>query len=457
MEKATSSLEMKASPSNRTAEEALLSSIIKGGVDSYEKASTWISEDAAFYFSDTQCVWKAVKRLSKLKTPIDEVTLIHEAGKSWEKETMGDLAYYITGLVDVGITSNAYAYAKIVWEKHIQRQVIDSSWKLYDDSFDDNNRLSLLLEKHRRFIEELIDFQPDKKKEIEDIARQAQASIKDRGNMISFNWPMLDHIAGGMTRKEITVVGGRPGHGKTTFMINVVKNLVEANRKVMVFNREMSNIEMIKKLVVLESKGISYRHIRHGEMSDEEEMEVVTIFETFSKKYKDMILYDDVRRLEDTMREIRRHKPDVIIDDFIQLIQVSGADARRFEIEQILQEYKWICKKMNCSALLVSQLNREIERRIEPRPMMSDYAESGSIEQTAETAMFVFYGFNYDSNRFDRYESEIIVGKARYGRVATYQAGFNGDRCKFYSTRDQAADETYDKISKSNAKVTDQV
>ena len=199
--------------------------------------------------------------------------------------------------------------------------------------------MSLLLEKHRRFIEELIDFQPDKKKEIEDIARQAQASIKDRGNMISFNWPMLDHIAGGMTRKEITVVGGRPGHGKTTFMINVVKNLVEANRKVMVFNREMSNIEMIKKHVVLESKGISYRHIRHGEMSDEEEMEVVTIFETFSKKYKDMILYDDVRRLEDTMREIRRHKPDVIIDDFIQLIQVSGADARRFEIEQILQEY----------------------------------------------------------------------------------------------------------------------
>ena len=80
---------MKASPSNRTAEEALLSSIIKGGVDSYEKASTWISEDAAFYFSDTQCVWKAVKRLSKLKTPIDEVTLIHEAGKSWEKGNNG--------------------------------------------------------------------------------------------------------------------------------------------------------------------------------------------------------------------------------------------------------------------------------------------------------------------------------------------------------------------------------
>ncbi len=160
------------------------------------------------------------------------------------------------------------------------------------------------------------------------------------------------------------------------------------------------------------------------------------------------MLYDDVRRLEDTMREVRRHKPDVILDDFIQLIQVIGAEARRFEIEQILQDYKWICKKMNCSAILVSQLNREIERRIEPRPMMSDYAESGSIEQTAETAMFVFYGYNYDSNRFDRYESEIIVGKARYGRVATYQAGFNGDRCKFYSSRDQAADETQNTISK---------
>ena len=440
--------EMKANPASREAEEALISSIIQGGQDSYEKASIWIIDDDAFYHSDTKSCWQALKRLSRSKAPIDTVTLINEARKKWNRDTCGDLAYFVTGLLDAGIQSNAYSYARIIWEKYVQRQVIESSWKLYDESFDDNQRLGFLLEKHRKFIEELIDFQPDKSLNIESIAKEAQKSIKDKGNMISFNWPMLDHIAGGMTRKEITVLGGRPGHGKTTFMINIIKKLIEAGRKVMVFNREMSNVEMIKKLIVLESNSLSYTNVRHGDLSKEDEEEVSDIFGAFSEKYSNLMLYDDVRRLEDTMREVRRHKPDVILDDFIQLIQVIGAEARRFEIEQILQDYKWICKKMNCSAILVSQLNREIERRIEPRPMMSDYAESGSIEQTAETAMFVFYGYNYDSNRFDRYESEIIVGKARYGRVATYQAGFNGDRCKFYSSREQAADETQNTISK---------
>ena len=98
------------------------------------------------------------------------------------------------------------------------------------------------------------------------------------------------------------------------------------------------------------------------------------------KKYANLIMYDHIRSLSDTMSEIAKHKPDVIIDDYIQLIQADGAnEGRRFEIEKIMQEYKWICKTENCSAILVSQLNREIEKRLDPRPRMSDYAESGVI------------------------------------------------------------------------------
>ena len=150
-------------------------------------------------------------------------------------------------------------------------------------------------------------------------------------------------------------------------------------------------------------------------------------------------MYDNIRGLDESLREIAKHKPDVVIDDYIQLIQVNHVkEGRRFEIEKIMQEYKWMCKTEDCSAILVSQLNREIEKRLDPRPRMSDYAESGVIEQTAESAMFVFYGHNFDSERYSPYKSEIIVSKSRYGRIGTHKIGFNGNRCKFYMNSDMA-------------------
>ena len=164
-------------------------------------------------------------------------------------------------------------------------------------------------------------------------------------------------------------------------------------------------------------------------------------------------MYDHIRCLSDTMSEIAKHKPDVIIDDYIQLIQADGAnEGRRFEIEKIMQEYKWICKSENASAFLLSQLNREMDRRINPEPRMSDYSESGVIEQTAETAMFVFYGYNFDSASYDRYESKIISAKARYGNVGSYMVGFNGNKCKFYSNRELAFNDTKDKKDTKGSK-----
>ena len=242
-----------------------------------------------------------------------------------------------------------------------------------------------------------------------------------------------------MTRKEITVLGGRPGHGKTTLVINIVKGLIEQGYRVMLFNREMSNTEMLKKMVVMESNALKYGDIRRNDLSETNKDEFELVSDVMKNNYKDFLMYDNVRTLNDCLREIAKHKPDVVIDDYIQLIDVEGIkEGRRFEIEKIMQEYKWICKQEDCSAILVSQLNREIEKRLDPRPRMSDYAESGVIEQTAESAMFVFYGHNFDSEKYNPYKSEIIVSKSRYGKIGTHMVGFNGGRCKFYMNSSMA-------------------
>ena len=428
--------EIKMLPHSEEAERALLGCMISGGAREQEIGMAWIRDDDAFYHKDCRNVWKAIKDLYKDGIEIDFITLSDKV-----RDITGESeAYFITGLAEsIPTTANVDSYAKIVWERYIQRETAKSADKLVKASYDDYKKVSRLLERHTKLIQELKEIQPSKGKDISQLVDEMKVIVKEGSNIIPFNRSYLDFSAGGMTRKEITVLGGRPGHGKTTLVANIIKGLIEQGYCVMLFNREMSNTEMLKKLVVIESNRLEYSHIRQNAVVDATQREFDSISDKLKGIYKNLIMFDTIRNLDDSLREISKHKPDIVIDDYIQLIQANGVrEGRRFEIEKIMQEYKWMCKSENCSALLVSQLNREIEKRLDPRPRMSDYAESGVIEQTAETAMFVFYGYNFDHGKFNEHQSEIIVSKSRYGKIGTHRVGFNGNRCKFYMNSDMA-------------------
>jgi len=422
--------EIKLLPSSEEAEQALLGCMISGGAKEQEIGMAWIRDNEAFYKKDNREIWKSLKELYKDGVEVDFITLSNKV-----KDLTGDsLAYYITGLTEsVPTIANVAQYARIVWEKYIQRETAKSAQKLVDASYDDYDKVGGILEVHGRLIKELVEIHPSKKKDFGDLVDEMKEVVEEDSNLIPFNLAHLDMFAGGMTRKEITVLGGRPGHGKTTLVINMVRGLIEQGYHVMLFNREMSNTEMLKKILVMESDALEYGNIRRNDLSeiDKEEFELTS--EKMKNKYKNLLMYDNIRSLDESLSEIAKHKPDVVIDDYIQLIQVNGVkEGRRFEIEKIMQEYKWICKSENCSSILVSQLNREIEKRLDPRPRMSDYSESGVIEQTAESAMFVFYGYNFDNEKYSLYKSEVIVSKSRYGKIGTHEIGFNGNKCKFY-------------------------
>ena len=422
--------EIKVMPSASEAEQALLGCIIQGGEREQEIAMAWIRDDEAFYNFDNKRIWTSMAELYKDGVEIDVITLTNKV-----KDMHGDgKAYYITGLTESFIsTANVENYARIVWEKYIQRETAKSAEALLNASYEDYKNVGSILEKHSRLIEELRQIQPSKQKDIEVLVDEMKATVEEDSNLIPFNLGHLHTFAAGMTRKELTVLGGRPGHGKTTLVINIVRGLIEQGYRVMLFNREMSNTEMLKKMVVMDSNSLKYGDIRRNDLSESDKGEFELVSDKMKGNYKELLMYDNVRTLDDCLREIAKHKPDVVIDDYIQLIEVRGVkEGRRFEIERIMQEYKWMCKQEDCSAILVSQLNREIEKRLDPRPRMSDYAESGVIEQTAELAMFVFYGHNFDSEKYNPYKSEIIVAKSRYGKIGTHMVGFNGGRCKFY-------------------------
>ena len=430
---------VKQTPQNVEAEEAVLGSVLIGGDVEMQIAMGWIREDDAFYSEKCRNIFRCMKELYNNKIPIDVITLSNKV-----QETFGmQDSLYIMDLQDNVVTkSKVEHYSKIVWERYIQRETAKSAQELLNASYENYNEVGKIIEKHSRLIDELRHIQPTRARDISDIVDETNQSLQEDSNTIQFGLGRLDNFAGGMTRKEITVLGGRPGHGKTTLMLNVVRGLIEQGYSVMLFNREMSNIETMKKLYVMESNDISYSMIRSG-ISEDKKIALNSVSEYVKEKYEKLTAFDDIRSLDDCIREINKGKPDVVIDDYIQLIDVGqGYKDRRFEIEKIVQDYKWAVKQNNCSAILVSQLNRDIEKRFDPRPRMSDYAESGVIEQTAESAMFVFYGYNFDSEKYNRYKSEVIVAKSRYGQIGTYPMGFNGNKCKFYNDYKEAEKDT---------------
>ena len=282
--------------------------------------------------------------------------------------------------------------------------------------------------------------QPHKHFDIDEAMSETIENIQNSDrNLIPIGYPSLDKMSGGLTRGEISIIGGRPGHGKSTLSLNMLKNMIDAGYKCVMFNREMSNTEMLKKLVVLESGLLSYSMVRSGALGDESSMnEMNNTVELIKKKYnKDkFLMFDNIRDFAQAATEVKRFNPDVIFDDYIQLIVPdSKINERRLQLEKIIHEYKWLAKNVNAAVILVSQLNRSLETRGNPVPMLSDLAESGAIEQAAENVFFTYYDYKIFKNKslergYGKEIIEIIAGKVRYGETGSAKMDFNGDGAK---------------------------
>ena len=250
--------ELKQLPQSEDAEKALLGCLLQGGSREQEIAMAWVRDDEAFYNTDCKDVWVAFKELYKDQINVDFITISDKV----QEMSGNQIAYFITSLPDYAPSiANVENYAKIVWQKYIQRETAKSATKLVDASYDNNGSVKEILSEHNKLIQELKNIQPSKQVDMNVLIEDMKRVMEQDSNLIPFNLAHLDSFAGGMTRKEITVVGGRPGHGKTTLIINIIRGLIYQGYNVMLFNREMSNTEMLKKMVVMESKGLEYGHV----------------------------------------------------------------------------------------------------------------------------------------------------------------------------------------------------
>ena len=289
-------------------------------------------------------------------------------------------------------------------------------------------------------IGELINLRPDSTFDINEALGDAIESIQNTEKLlVKTGFKNIDDFAGGLTRGEITIIGGRPGHGKSTMLLNLLSNVLTSDKKVLLFNRELTNVEVLKKLIAIESGKLSYTMIRQGMYDIGQLQELDRVREYIAKKYnpKKFRMYDQIRDFPASATEIKKFKPDVIFDDYIQLITPTGKeDQRRLQLERIVNDYKWIAKEYNCVVILASQLNRALETRGNPRPQLSDLAESGAIEQVAENVFFVYYTYKIDQKPENKNQITLVAAKVRYGETGTAQMAYDGDKCKMYNSEE---------------------
>ena len=418
---------------NRT-ENAVLGGLIAYPKE-YDNIVPYIVTDDIFLQSRAKQLWKKITWMLRNNKVIDTITLCESINEEDRGQGLTQV-YVVDCSTEPPIKGMVEVYAKTLYEKYLLRLVISTTDKIKQSAVKNGGDVYELLTEAHSTIGELISINPTEEYDIDGLVMDTINSLKDKDSkLVRTGYEKIDSFAGGLTRGEITIVGGRPGHGKTTFLINLVSKMRSEGHRCMLFNRELPNSEVIKKLICLESSNLSYTMVRKGIFSDHDLKEIEIVKETICKKYNsdDFKMFDNIKNFAKTASEVKKFKPDVIFDDYIQLIDsalVSKDDNRRLQLERLVNDYKWLAKENKCAVVLASQLNRHLESRGRgARPQLSDLAESGAIEQVAENVFFVYYGFKAYPDKFDQSELTMVASKVRYGETGDSVLYFNGDRC----------------------------
>ena len=427
-------------PYDSATEDAILGAVIMYP-EEYETVTKFLSNDEVFYQDRARLLWRKIKRMTREKEKIDMVTVGSSLNDKEVKK--GLTAHYVSCCYSAAPAKGAASYyANQLYEKYILRKVIVNSEEIQEKAKSNHIDVYDVINQAHSLYGELLDVRPSKVQDIEDVISDTLLSIKNKSTkLITTGYDNMDKWSGGLTRGEITIIGGRPGHGKTTVMINMLAKALEQGQRAMFFSRELPNSELMKKIICLESGKLSYGMVRKNIFSDDSLKIVNETIDSIRDKYskENFLMFDNLKDFSASSAEVKRFKPDIIFDDYIQLVSCEGYKSeRRLQIEKLVNDYKWLAKENDCVVVLASQLNRFIERNNTRgkalMPQLSDLAESGAIEQVTENVFFSYYDYKVQGEAGKgKNIITLIASKVRYGDSGVADLGYDGDKCKLYN------------------------
>jgi len=399
-----------------------------------------------FYRRDHQLIFEAIAERSGRGEPCDAVTLSEWLERKGLADQTGGLVY-LAGLVrDTPSAANIRAYADAVRERSTLRRLIQVGGEIAASAYEPAGReAGEILDEAERRVFEIAESRNKTgsgfvalKEEVGRVIDHIDMLAQNPGALtgVSTGFKKLDEMTAGLQKGDLIIVAGRPSMGKTTFCLNIAENAAfgPKHAKVGVFSMEMSREQLAFRMV--SSLGmVDQSRLRTGQLADEDWSRINTAI-TMMKSSS--IYIDDTPALTPTevraraRRLKREHGLDLIVLDYLQLMQVAGTkENRATEISEISRSLKALAKELSVPVIALSQLNRSVEQRTDKKPVMSDLRESGAIEQDADVIMMIYREEVYDPNTPRKGIADIIIAKQRNGPVGEVQLTFLGKYTKF--------------------------
>ena len=422
-------------PHSDEAEQAVLGSMLSSGPavnKAFEKKLT----AEHFYKNAHTLIFSAMAKLNKDNEPIDTVSVVDLLTKSKDLDKVGG-AYYLSGLIEVvPTTAHVDRYIKIVIEKSILRNLIYLANDISKEAYDDSQEVDDILETVQKSIFSIT--QDTLQKDFEEIDPvliktfdKIDKIASHKGTVIGVpsGFHELDQKTTGFQNGDLIIIAGRPGMGKTSFALNMMRNAaIDSKKKIGFFSLEMANEQLAMRLLCSEAR-VDSNLVRRGDLPKSQYKNLSLAVGPLSKSD---IYLDDTPALSilELRAKARRLKNDVNLDmiivDYLQLMQgPKGAESRQQEIATISRSMKALAKELEIPIVALSQLSRAVEQRAgSKKPLLSDLRESGAIEQDADVVIFLYRDEVYNKDADNEGKAEIIVAKQRNGPTGTVEAAF---------------------------------
>ena len=436
----------KVPPHSLEAEEALLGSALL----SRDAVSRLMEEvrPADFYSPSNQTVYEAMKGLFDTGKPIDTVTVSELIFKD-SKNSKSINASYIARLVDnVPSSANFERYIEIVLEHSHRRKLLKASGRIELLAMAMDKEIhSVLDEAEQTIFTASDDAIGDGLVGVNDVLESAIERIEEienRGTGLSglpTYFSDLDYYLSGLQEGNLVVLASRPSMGKSSLGLNIATNVAKEGKVVAFFSLEMTKEELVQRVLFSEAK-VTSGDARKGQLGAEKWSRVV---EAASKVNNLPLYFDDapVITVTDIRAKSRRLKSskglDLIIVDYLQLMQSSSGDNRQQEIAEISRNLKNLARELRVPILALSQLNRAAEAREDKRPRLGDLRESGAIEQDADIVMMLYRDDYYNSGTEIPGVAEVNIVKNRSGQTGKVELFFSKEFTQFsnYSKQEQ--------------------
>ncbi len=434
---------VKVPPHSIEAEQAVLGGLMLDNATWDQVADRVADQD--FYRNEHRQIFRAIHALAERSDPFDAVTVSEWLERNDSLNQAGGLAYLATLAQDTPSAANIKAYADIVRERAMLRQLITIGGEIADSAFTPDGRSAGDLVEHaEKRVFEIAErgtrarkiFEPLKDLLTRAVDRMDELFHSDiHITGVSTGFSQLDELTSGLQRGDLVIVAGRPSMGKTSFAMNIAEHAaIKGKIPTAVFSMEMPGEQLALRLISNLGR-VNQSKIRNGKFADDDWPRITSAVTILSEA---PMFIDDSPGLTPTelraraRRLKREHGLGLIVVDYLQLMQVHGTkENRATEISEISRGLKALAKELDCPVIALSQLNRSVEQRNDKRPVMSDLRESGAIEQDADVIAFIYRDEVYDKETRRKGIADIIIAKQRNGPIGEVQLTFLGEYTRF--------------------------